>query len=90
VRLTRTEDQEHRTRLSRLEQLGIPNNMAKYLGPALPASSGLRWVRALSERGEQVRGIGNFATGKRENLTEVLHRDRCTQNGVAYDGHCKT
>ena len=29
-------------------------------------------MRSLLERGEQVRGIDNFATGRRENLTEVL------------------
>jgi len=31
-------------------------------------------VRALLERGEQVRGVDNFSTGRRENLAEVLHR----------------
>jgi UDP-glucose 4-epimerase len=31
-------------------------------------------VRALLERGDEVRGIDNFATGRRENLTEVLSR----------------
>jgi nucleoside-diphosphate-sugar epimerase len=31
-------------------------------------------VRALLERGEQVRGIDNLSTGRRENLTEVLHQ----------------
>jgi len=31
-------------------------------------------VRALLERGDQVRGIDNFSTGRRENLTEVLKR----------------
>jgi nucleoside-diphosphate-sugar epimerase len=31
-------------------------------------------ARALLERGQQVRGIDNFATGKRENLTEIADR----------------
>jgi UDP-glucose 4-epimerase len=31
-------------------------------------------VRALLERGEQVRGIDNFDTGRRENLTDVMNR----------------
>ena len=31
-------------------------------------------ARALLERGEEVRGIDNFATGKRENLSEILAR----------------
>jgi UDP-glucose 4-epimerase len=31
-------------------------------------------VRALLDRGDEVRGIDNFATGRRENLTEVLSR----------------
>jgi UDP-glucose 4-epimerase len=31
-------------------------------------------VRALLERGDQVRGIDNFATGKRENLAEILRQ----------------
>ena len=37
---------------------------AGFIGSAL--------VRALLERGEQVRGIDNFETGRRENLAEVL------------------
>jgi len=31
-------------------------------------------VRALLERGDEVRGVDNFATGRRENLTEVMRR----------------
>jgi UDP-glucose 4-epimerase len=31
-------------------------------------------VRSLLQRGDEVRGIDNFATGKRENLSEVLSR----------------
>ena len=31
-------------------------------------------MRALLERGDEVRGVDNFATGRRENLTEVMRR----------------
>ncbi len=40
----------------------------------LPVLSGHRLVRALLERGDDVRGVDNFATGRPENLTEVLNR----------------
>jgi len=48
--------------------------MAKYLVTGAAGFIGSSLVRALLERDEQVRGIDNFATGRRENLTEVLNR----------------
>jgi UDP-glucose 4-epimerase len=50
--------------------------MAKYLVTGAAGFIGSSIVRALLERGDEVRGIDNLSTGKRENLNDVLkHMD---------------
>jgi nucleoside-diphosphate-sugar epimerase len=46
--------------------------MAKYLVTGAAGFIGSSLVRALLERGDQICAVDNFATGKRENLAEVL------------------
>jgi UDP-glucose 4-epimerase len=48
--------------------------MALHLITGAAGFIGSSIARALLERGEQVRGIDNFATGKRENIAEILYR----------------
>src|SRR3981189_2489965 len=48
--------------------------MALYLITGIGGFIGSSLARALLARGEQVRGVDNFATGRRENLSEILDR----------------
>jgi nucleoside-diphosphate-sugar epimerase len=48
--------------------------MAVYLITGIAGFIGSSLARELLQRGEQVRGVDNLATGKRENLTEILER----------------
>jgi len=48
--------------------------MALHLITGVAGFIGSSIARALLGRGEQVRGIDNFATGKRENIAEILNR----------------
>ncbi len=48
--------------------------MALYLITGIGGFIGSSLAQALLLRGEQVRGVDNFSTGKRENLSEILDR----------------
>jgi UDP-glucose 4-epimerase len=48
--------------------------MSLYLITGVGGFIGSSLARALLARGEQVRGVDNFSTGKRENLAEILDR----------------
>lgn len=48
--------------------------MALYLITGIGGFIGSSLARALLSRGEQVRGVDNFATGKRENIAELADR----------------
>src|SRR5215472_14643842 len=48
--------------------------MARYLITGIAGFIGSSIARALLAQGEQVRGVDNLSTGKRENITEILDR----------------
>ena len=48
--------------------------MALYLITGIGGFIGSSLARALLSRGEQVRGVDNFSTGRRENLAEIIDR----------------
>jgi UDP-glucose 4-epimerase len=48
--------------------------MAKYLITGIAGFIGSALARALLERGEEVRGIDDFSTGREENIREILDR----------------
>src|SRR5438045_9149123 len=48
--------------------------MALYLITGVAGFIGSSLARAVLAQGDQVRGIDNLSTGKRENLAEILHR----------------
>src|SRR5579872_5079920 len=48
--------------------------MARYLITGIAGFIGSSLARALLDRGEQVRGVDNLATGNRENIREILNR----------------
>ena len=60
--------------------------MALYLITGIGGFIGSSLARELLRRGEQVRGVDNFATGKRENLTEILKQiDFCESDILDLD-----
>jgi nucleoside-diphosphate-sugar epimerase len=67
--------------------------MALHLITGVAGFIGSSIARALLERGEQVRGVDNFATGKRENIAEVLgqidFRQADLLDAVAMQEACK-
>jgi nucleoside-diphosphate-sugar epimerase len=50
----------------------IMTGMAKYLVTGIAGFIGSNLARSLRARGNEVRGIDNFATGKRENIADIV------------------
>jgi UDP-glucose 4-epimerase len=67
--------------------------MALHLITGVAGFIGSSIARTLLERGEQVRGIDNFATGKRENIAEILgeidFREADLLDGPAMHNACR-
>src|SRR5438105_15741314 len=63
----------HDLQLSRMQARNVspPLPMAKYLITGIAGFIGSGLARALLKRGDQVRGIDNYSTGKSENLEDV-------------------
>src|SRR5512142_179978 len=57
--------------------------MATYLITGVAGFIGSSLARALLERGDRVRGLDNFSTGRRENIADLLDRIDFRQIDVA-------
>jgi len=57
-----------------LNDIRYDYKMSKYLVTGAAGFIGSSLIRALLERGEHVRGIDNFATGRRTNLADVMEQ----------------
>ena len=64
------------------------NAMARYLVTGAAGFIGSALVRALLDRGERVRGIDNFSTGRRENLAEVVSQIEFRQADLTDGAAC--
>jgi nucleoside-diphosphate-sugar epimerase len=56
--------------------------MALYLITGIGGFIGSSLARELLKRGEQVRGVDNFSTGKRENVAEILGQIDCREADI--------
>jgi UDP-glucose 4-epimerase len=56
--------------------------MALYLITGIGGFIGSSLARELLQRGEQVRGVDNFSTGKRENVAQLLGRIDCREADI--------
>src|SRR5437660_9086974 len=58
------------------------NAMALYLITGIGGFIGSSLARALLSRGEKVRGVDNFATGKLENIGDILDRIEFSESNI--------